>query len=113
MREKLVEAIYQSIVKENLVLYKHTYESTKVNSSTDEHWKSAITLFDNLNPVDKEVMLRIVEQTMIDTISNVLGLIDGSSTLEGEVLDFKVLLNEGAEGGLQDIFLELIENQNE
>jgi len=54
--------------------------------------------------------MRIVEQTMIDTVSHMLGVIDGSSTLNDCSLEPKLLLDSiDTEGELQDLFLEFIE----
>ena len=54
--------------------------------------------------------MSIIEQTMIDTISNMLGVIDGSSTLKNCLLEPELLLDSKyTEGELQDIFLEFIE----
>lgn len=54
--------------------------------------------------------MTIIEQTMIDTISNMLGVIDGSSTLKDCSFELKLLLDSiDTEGELQDSFLEFIE----
>ena len=47
---------------------------------------------------------------MIDTVSNIFGIIDGSSTLNECNIQPKLLLNNiDTDGELQDIFLEYIE----
>lgn len=57
--------------------------------------------------------MKIIEQTMIDTISNMLGIIDGSSTLKNCSLESKLLLdNEDTNGELQGEFLEYMEECN-
>ncbi|MCR6108677.1 transposase [Salipaludibacillus agaradhaerens] len=110
MNEIFVKSLYESIVKENLELYKDLYETTNVTSKTDDYWKKAIGLYDNLTDENKEVLMKIIEQTMIDTISNMLGVIDGSSTMENCSLEPKLLLDsKDTEGELQDSFLEFIE----
>ncbi|WP_225229560.1 hypothetical protein [Paenibacillus gallinarum] len=51
--------------------------------------------------------------TMIDTISNMLGVIDGSSTLKDCSLEPKLLLASiDTKGELQDSFLEFIEERD-
>lgn len=54
--------------------------------------------------------MSLIEQIMIDTISNMLGVIDGSSTIIDCLLEPKLLLDsKDKEGELQNIFLEFIE----
>jgi hypothetical protein len=113
MNDIFVKSLYKSIVKENLKLYKDLYETTKVTPKTDDYWKEAIGFYDNLSEENKNILMKIIEQTMIDTISNMLGLIDGSSTLKDCSLEPKFLLNSiDTEGELQDSFLEIIEERD-
>ena len=108
--ENFVKSLYESIIKENLELDRQLYETIKIDTKTDEYWKAAIGLYNSLTVENKDVLMRIIEQTMIDTISNMLGVIDGSSTLKDRLLEPKLLLDSKDTGGeLQDFFLELIE----
>lgn len=109
MNEIFVKSLYECIVKENLQLYKNLYETTNVTPKTDDYWKQAIGFYDSLTDKNKDTLMRIIEQTMIDTISNMLGVIDGSSTLKDCPLEPKLLLDSNdTEGELQDLFLEFI-----
>lgn len=55
-------------------------------------------------------MLEILKNVIIDTTSNVFGILDGSSTLNGGDMDIKVEINgQDSEDELQDTFLEFIE----
>jgi hypothetical protein len=48
---------------------------------------------------------------MIDTVSNILGIIDGNSTLIDSAIEPKLLLDlKDTEGELQDCFLKFIED---
>ncbi|MEC1155455.1 transposase [Cytobacillus horneckiae] len=112
MNENFIKSLYESIVKENLELERELYEATKIGPKIDEYWKSAIGLYNSLTEENKDILMRIIEQTMIDTISNMLGIIDGSSTLNGCSLEPKLLLDSNdTEGELQDLFLEFIEKR--
>ena len=82
MNEIFVKSLYESIVKENLQLYKNLYETTNVTPKTDDYWKKAIGFYDSLTDENKDILMKIIEQTMMDTISNMLGVIDGCSTLK-------------------------------
>jgi len=113
MKETFVQSLYESIVKENLDLYKHLFETTNVGPRTDEYWKAAIGLYNSVSEENKSVLIRIIEQTMIDTISNMLGAIDGNSTLKDCSLEPKLLLDgTDTEGELQDTFLAFIEEKD-
>lgn len=113
MNEIFVKSLYESVVKENLQLYKNLYETTNVTPKTDNYWKEAIGFYNSLSDENKDILMTIIEQTMIDTISNMLGIIDGSSTLKGCSLEPKLLLDSiDTEGELQDSFLEFIEERD-
>ncbi len=113
MNDIFVKSLYETIVKENLQLYKNLYETTNVTSKTDDYWKKAIVFYDSLTDENKDTLMRIIEQTMIDTISTMLGVIDGSSTLNNCPLEPKLLLDSNdTEGELQDLFLEFIEERD-
>ncbi|WP_238457939.1 hypothetical protein [Alkalihalobacterium alkalinitrilicum] len=81
MNEEFVKSLYKSIVKENMELSKKLFETTTVNKITDDYWRETFEFYNSLDKEHKEILFKIIEQTMIDTISNMLGVIDGSSTL--------------------------------
>ncbi|WRP06242.1 transposase [Rossellomorea aquimaris] len=113
MNDTFVKSLYESIVKENLNLYKDLIETTNVTPKTHDYWKEAISFYDSLSYENKNTLMRIIEQTMIDTISNMLGVIDGSSTLKDCSLEPKLILSSiDTEGELQDSFLEFIEEKD-
>ncbi|MBH0156657.1 transposase [Fictibacillus sp. 5RED26] len=113
MNDIFVKSLYESIIKENLRIYKDLYETTNVTSSTDDYWKITIGFYDSLTDENKHTLMKIIEQTMINTISNVLGVIDGSSTLKDCSLEPKLLLDSiDTEGELQDSFLEFVEERD-
>lgn len=113
MNDIFVKSLYESIVKENLQLYKDMYQTTKNPSKSNDYWKVINSFYHGLTIEDKDILMKIIEQTMIDTISNILGAIDGSSTLQNCSLEPKLLLDAiDTEGELQDSFLEFIEKIN-
>ncbi|WP_316572396.1 transposase [Neobacillus sp. YIM B06451] len=110
MNEEFVKSLYKSIIEENIELYKGLFETTNPTGVTDKYFEEALGLYQSLNKEHKEVFFKIIEQTMIDTVSNILGIIDGSSTLIDSALEPKLLLDsKNTEGELQDSFLEFIE----
>lgn len=114
MKEIFVKSIYKAIVQGNGELYKQLFETTIVDKKTDEYWKQSLNLYISLSDGNKEVLMNIIRQTMVDTISNMFGIIDGSSTLIGCNIDVKLLIDGvDTEGELQDAFLSYVEEINE
>ncbi len=113
MNDIFVKSLYESIVKENIQLYKDMYQTPRNPFKGDGYWKVTSSFYHSLTIEDKDILMKIIEQTMIDTISNILGAIDGSATLQNCSLEPKLLLDAiDTEGELQDSFLEFIEESN-
>jgi len=113
MNEIFVKSLYELIVKENLESYKDLFITTVVDSKTDSYYKAALNLYNSISVEKREVLMKIIEQTMVDTISSMLGIIDGSVPLdEDDSIEPKLLLNSvDTEGELQDKFLEFVEEK--
>ena len=84
MNEKFVEKIYKTIVEDGVGEYKNLLDNTALKNATDKYWINALELYEKLTSEEKEKMLKFAELIMIDTISSVFGILDGSSTLSGE-----------------------------
>lgn len=55
---------------------------------------------------------RILKQVIIDTVSHIFGVLDGSSTLSEGDFDINVEINDiNTEGELQDTFLAFVEDR--
>lgn len=114
MNEIFIKSIYKSIVEENRSLYKSLFNNTDIDKANDEYWKKSLKLYNSLSEENKEILMTIIQQTMIDTISNMLGIIDGSSTLSGCDAEPKLYLDDAdTDGELQDLFLEYVEEIKE
>ncbi|MCM1499073.1 MAG: hypothetical protein NC124_11475 [Clostridium sp.] len=110
MNEEFVKEIYETIVKEGESIYKELYENTEVTERTIAYWKNALELYHSFENVQKSVFMDIIRQTMIDTISSVFGILDGSSTLGDGSFEFDVKINGvDTEDELQDTFLGYVE----
>jgi hypothetical protein len=111
MQEEFVKALFISIVSENLRIYHNLFDTTKVGSKTDEYWKNALQLYNGFSAKQKDIFMSVIRQTMIDTISNFLGIIDGNSTLNNFGSELKLEVEKmDISGELQDQFLAMIEN---
>ena len=114
MNVEFIKSLYDSIVEENIQLYQEEFSNTvDSNEVLDEYWSKVLNFYEDLSEERKEILMSIIKQTIIDTISNVLGIIDGSSTLNDCDLEPKLLLdNKDTENELQDTFLAYIEENH-
>lgn len=113
MNERFVENIYKTIIVEGISVYKNLLEKTDSNKATDKYWISALQLYKNLSGEDKQKMLDFAELIMIDTISSVFGILDGSSTLSEELFEFNVTINgSSTENELHHTFLAFVEGNS-
>lgn len=116
--EVFVKAIYRTIIEGNLASYKEMYEErldhAKLGKSEiDVYWEKQDEFYNKLNSEQKEVLMLMMKQTMIDTILHVFGIIDGSSGLVDAEVEPTLLLDSiDSEGDLQDLFLAYIEDEN-
>ncbi|MEO1019204.1 MAG: hypothetical protein AAFY56_16165 [Pseudomonadota bacterium] len=74
---------------------------------TDEYWESALGLCDSLDEKGRAALLRIMRQVSVDTVANMFGILDGSSSGLVGAGRFTLLDDAGSKlnGELQDIFL--------
>ena len=111
MNENFVKSIYKTLVEDGKEIYRDLYDNTKVTEGTVDYWKNALELYHSFDDKQKDVFMNIVKQTIIDTISSVFGVLDGSSTLSGEDYEFEVRINGiSTEDELQDTFLGFVED---
>ena len=112
--EDFVRAIRVDIVEENADLYGDMLRTTDRSSVKDEYWKTALSLYDSLDDEGKAALLTVMRQVAVDTASNVLGVLDGSSSSSIGREDFALLDSTGNKlsGSLQDLFLESEESQS-
>ena len=97
------------MIIENNETYRSLFNETKLNEVTDEYLRNALHLYSSLSYENKEVLLNIIKQITVDTVSNMFGIIDGSSSLDGKFEDFTLLYNNNGQklnGDLQDILLQ-------
>jgi len=111
--EEFVKKIRQSVLDENVAIYRDLFETTEVDQASDPYWKEARGLFEKLGDKEKETLFKIMRQVSVDTISNMFALLDGVSCLEDQDGDFSLTIENEQEqlnGDLQDIFLEIEED---
>jgi hypothetical protein len=111
MNDEFIRRIYNTVVKEHIDIYKDLYSNTKINEKTTNFWKKAIKFYHELDDNNKDIFFEIMKVVIIDAVSEVFGIFDGSSTLQGGDLDISITIDgKDTENELQDSFLEYVEN---
>ncbi len=109
-----IAGIRKEVIDSNLETYKELFGQTSPEAATDPLWQTALRFFRALDETQREALFRIIRQLMVDTVSNVLAILDGVSWLEGQEGDFELLLaGENIAGSLQDQFLAAEEEEAE
>jgi hypothetical protein len=102
--KEFINILRRYIIDENLAYYISIMKS-------DEHIGGGLddfTLLYRSLPLEmREVFIRTVKRVEIDTISNILGILDGSSPIADYRGEFSLHYDEGQNitGDLQDFFL--------
>lgn len=114
--EEFTSTIKASIVHENISMYKEIFQSTSVDVATDLYWKRALSFYHSLDDANQKVLFEIIGQSIIDTLSNVLGVLDGSTILGNFKEEFHLTYGDNEHelnGDLQDLFLGDIQESRE
>ena len=112
MIEQFAEGLYKSTVEDNMKLYRQFFLCDPNEEGTIEYRKNAIAFYDKLDDKDKKTLFSIIESTIVDTVSNVLAILDGHEGIHG--IDLQVKLNgQVNDSELQDAFLAYVEDLEE
>jgi len=107
--QDFVECIRREILEANLELYCQTLErSLSEPKISDELWRGTGDLYRSLDTDHRRQMIGTIRQVMVATLSNVLGVLDGSSLLERHRDYFHLTYGTAPtelNGELQDPFL--------
>lgn len=99
--------IMQGVVDENVSIYRDLFSKTYASEASDPYWRRALELFSSLSDEQRSVFFEIVRQVSVDTASNVLGVLDGVSSIKGDEAGFTLLSGprQKLNGDLQSLFL--------
>ena|SRR5690349_12546215 len=112
--KRFVKSVMTTVVDDGVESYRQIFARPGV--VTDPYWKRVLDLYRSLPRRQRKVILEIMRQVQVDTVSHLFGILDGSSGLDARVDGFeliaktrkrKVRLN----GDLQDLFLALEEER--
>lgn len=110
----LVTQVRASIVDENATAYRTLLQTTPPESASDPSWRALLELHARLSDADRQVLYRVMRQVAADTVSNLFGVLDGSTRLRGQSEDLELVTARSRKplhGSLQDLFLELEETE--
>lgn len=110
--EDFVNKIRGAVIDSNSDADKIMLESTSIDFATDPYWKRLLGLYGSLNAEQRAIILETMRQVRVDTVSEIFGILDGSSALEGPREDFVLTTiqdDQELNGDLQALFLELEE----
>lgn len=110
--QELVKILNRDVIKGNLKLYESLLETT--NEATDPVWKGILPVYIDFSKEEKENFLKFLKIVEINTLSHVLGILDGTTHADGIDTDFILTTeqnNDKINENLQDLFLELIEEE--
>ncbi|OGX80406.1 hypothetical protein A6395_01620 [Exiguobacterium sp. SH31] len=110
--EQFVKAVYATVVQDGLHDYKKMYED-EITLSDSDPYTNAIHMYQQMDAERQKLMMHLIEVVMVDTVSHVFGLIDGSSTLNDSDIEATLLLDDvDTEGELQDSFIGYLHEEN-
>jgi hypothetical protein len=102
----------ETVVDGGVAMYKETLSDP--GPVTDPYWKRLLAFYRGLPARQRKVVLEIMRQVQVDTVSELFGILDGTSALAGRSESFELFHKKGPRrvrlsGDLQDLFLEKIE----
>lgn len=109
--KRVAQGFISHILEENTEYYVDTLNNLELEDVVGTFWFDVVNIYRKLPDESRGSIEQFIRQIMIDTLSNVLGVIDGG-------VDFPVelqLLDEASGEKLEDLqdqFLELIEESS-
>jgi len=102
-----VEALYDEVVNRPAAEYFTELDQCTQSDIKDDYGKSVWKLWSELTDEQRAVVRSIVRQVAIDTVSHMLGIIDGPTLLNKYRGEFCLTYDGGPplNGDLQDLFL--------
>lgn len=105
--EQLVALFHDQIVADNVRQYTNLFETALASDVRDDYWIRLLDFHRRLNGTDRRMLVEIMAQVSVDTLSNLLLIADaGVEDRDGNERTLSLSLDgEDAGGDLQDAFL--------
>jgi hypothetical protein len=104
---EFVARIREDVIESNLRSYGDML-AMSASSLRDPKWRAIAVAYQRMDEEQKAAIAMLVRQVVIDTISNVFGILDGSSLIEGFRERFVLqygFRDEKLNGDLQELLL--------
>ena len=103
--EQFVNSLGHAVVDENATIYRRLFEQASAGTARDAYWINAAAFYSGLTAEQKDVFFQVIRQVIVDTTSNVLGVLDGSSHIDGAPRIELNIDGHRIRSDLQDMFL--------
>ena len=103
---QFIQGIITEAVDGNSAFYESTFRDTRSEQASDPHWRAALATFAALPESQRPAFFAVLRQVAVDSVSNVFGIRDGSSTFGTHSEEFRLSTSTGERlTDLQDSFL--------
>ncbi len=107
--QEFVSCIRREVLEESLKMYRQSLErSASTPTGRDTYWPEMTEFYQSLNEEQRPQFMDGIRQVLVDTLSNVFGILDGSTLLEKHRDYFHLTYGDEPQelnGELQDLFL--------
>lgn len=112
--EFVINEIYKELFKDNLKKYSERLNRRDQESYHETTFSQVNKIFVNLSEKEKQSVIDMIKIVMTDTASTIFGMLDGTHSVNNIDEDFQLIYdNEEIQGDLQDLFLALVEDNND
>lgn len=108
---EFIEAIRQRVIENDYKVYHDLLDNS--DNANDPVWKGILSLYKSMPKEQQEIFLNFLRLIQVNSVSHILGILDGSTFLNEKREEFFLTTESGGKvinGELQDIFLEMEEN---
>ncbi len=110
---EFVKRVYDTSVEDTLEIYKEHFNITRSDKMTESR-REFLKMYSSFTKDQKKIFFDLLKIVIIDSISQIFGIIDGSSYLIGGNMEIEMSIEgKNTEGMLQDYFLSLVEEKEE
>ena len=107
--DRFIDAVMKTVIDDGVESYKGIFARPGV--VTDPYWRRVLELYRSLPGRQRKVIFEIMRQVQVDTLSEIFGIVDGTSSLNGRFETFELVHKAGRRrvrlnGDLQDLLLE-------
>lgn len=108
-QEFIVHVLDEEIILDNLKHYRLILDQERALYQEDD----LVIISRGMSRNDRDLLLKLAERIQIETISTLLGILDGSSHSTTNLGEFKLTFNNGENltGDLQDFFIGQLQDE--